>query len=422
MVKRISLRRIIEITLLILVSLGIIFLIHHLLRDEYHQEEPVVEVPPQMKYGIEIDSFNLYNRTVLKDQNFSDILTYYGVDYQTIDKLVKLSYPVFDLRKLRAGNSYTVMCSDDTGQRAHYLVYEDSPVSFIVYGLRDSLCVYRTVKDMKRVVTTAHGSISSSLWNAMIESGADPALALELSDIYAWTVDFFGIQKGDTYDVLYEQLIVEEDTIGVGKVLAACLNNDGHAFYAFRFMQDSVAGYYDEQAKNLRRAFLKAPLQYRRISSRFSHSRYHPILKIRRPHHGVDYSAPVGTPVQTIGDGVVVQMSYQKGGGGRIIKIRHNSTYTTVYMHLQGYAKGLREGTRVRQGDVIGYVGSSGLSTGPHLDFRVYKNSTPIDPLKMESPPADPVKPVYRPDFDSLRMEYMKQLTKKNQGITTVTP
>ncbi|HOW25147.1 MAG TPA: peptidoglycan DD-metalloendopeptidase family protein [Bacteroidales bacterium] len=420
--KRILLRRITVIILPVLAVVGIIFLVRYCTRDDQIQEEPMVVVPPQMKYGIVIDSFNLHNRTVLKDQNFSDILTYYGVDYQIIDMLVKLSYPVFDLRKLRAGNSYTVMCSDDTAQKAHYLVYEDSPVSFVVYGLTDSLCVYRTVKDMKRVVTTTHGSISSSLWNAMIESGADPALAMELSDIYAWTVDFFGIQKGDTYDVLYEQLIVEGDTIGIGKVLAACLNNEGHAFYAFRYVQDSVAGYYDEQAKNLRRAFLKAPLQYRRISSRFTHSRYHPILKIRRPHHGVDYSAPAGTPVQTIGDGTVVQLSYQKGGGGRMIKIKHNGTYTTVYMHLKGYAKGIRQGARVRQGDVIGYVGSTGLSTGPHLDFRVYKNGTPIDPLKMESPPADPVKPAYRPEFDSIRMEYTKQLTQKNQGITTVTP
>lgn len=419
---RSRLKRIIEIFLLILVSIGIIFLIRFLIRDDYRLEEPEVVPPPQMKYGIVVDSFNLHNRTVMRDQNLSDILTYYGVDYQTIDKLVKLSLPVFDLRKLRAGNSYTVMCRDDTEQKAHYLVYEDSPVSFVVYGLSDSLCVYRTVKDMKRAVTVTHGSISSSLWNAMIESGADPALAMELSDIYAWTVDFFGIQKGDTYDVLYEQLIVEDDTIGIGRVLAACLSNAGHEFYAFRFTQDSVAGYFDEQAKNLRRAFLKAPLQYRRISSRFSHSRYHPVLKIRRPHHGVDYSAQAGTPVQTIGDGVVIQMSYQKGGGGRMIKIRHNSTYTTTYMHLKGYATGMREGLRVRQGDVIGYVGSTGLSTGPHLDFRVYKNGTPIDPLKMESPPADPVKPVYRPVFDSLRTEYLKQLTIKNQGITTVTP
>ncbi|HNS16892.1 MAG TPA: peptidoglycan DD-metalloendopeptidase family protein [Bacteroidales bacterium] len=415
-------KRVLEIVILLLISLAIIFLIRYFIRDEYMEAPPADPPPPQMKYGIVIDSFNLFNRTVLKDQNLSDILTYYGVDYQTVDNIIRLSQPVFDLRKLRTGNSYTVMCGDDADQQAHYLVYEDSPVSYVVYRLTDSLCVYRNVKDIKRIVTTTHGSISSSLWNAMIGSGADPALAMELSDIYAWTVDFFGIQKGDTYDVLYEQLIAEGDTIGIGKVLAACLNNDGHPFYAFHFVQDSVAGYYDEQARNLRRAFLKAPLEYRRISSKFSHSRYHPVLKIRRPHHGVDYAAPVGTPVRTIGDGVVVQMSYQKGGGGRMIKIRHNTTYTTIYMHLHGYAKGMREGLRVRQGDVIGYVGSSGLSTGPHLDFRVYKNGTPIDPLKMESPPADPVKPVYRPQFDSLRMEYTRQLTQKNQGITNVTP
>ncbi len=415
-------KRALEFVILLLISIGVILLIRFLIRDNYKEPPAADPPPPQMKYGIVIDSFNLHNRTVLKDQNLSDILTYYGVDYQTVDKVIKLSLPVFDLRKLRTGNSYTVMCRDDSEQQAHYLVYEDSPVSYVVFRLDDSLRVYRTVKDMQRVVATTHGSISSSLWSAMIESGADPALAMELSDIYAWTVDFFGIQKGDTYDVLYEQLIVDEDTIGIGKVLAACLNNDGHAFYAFRFVQDSVAGYFDEQAKNLRRAFLKAPLEYRRISSKFTHSRYHPILKIRRPHHGVDYSAPAGTPVQTIGDGVVAQISYQKGGGGRMIKIKHNSTYTTVYMHLKGYAKGIRQGMRVRQGDVIGYVGSTGLSTGPHLDFRVYKNGTPIDPLKMESPPSDPVRNVYRPEFDSLKTEYMNQLAKKNQEVTTVTP
>ncbi len=403
-------KRVIEIIILILLSLGIIFLIYLLIRDNYKEEPSAIPTVASMKYGIVIDSFDLHNRMVLKDQNLSDILTCYGVDYQTIDKVAKLSQPVFDVRKLRTGNSYTVMCSSNTGQKPCYFVYEDTPVSYVVFRLLDSLCVYRTVKDIRRVVRTTHGSITSSLWNAMVESGVDPSLALELSDIYAWTIEFFGLQKGDEYHALYEQLVVDDDTIGIGKVLAACLSNAGQEFYAFRFMQDSVVDYFDAQANNLRRTFLKAPLQYRRISSRFSHSRYHPILKIRRPHHGVDYAAPAGTPVHSIGDGVVVQMSYQKGGGGRLIKIKHNSTYTTVYMHLQGYAKGMRKGLRVRQGDLIGYVGSTGLATGPHLDFRVYKNGTPIDPLKMESPPADPVKSIYRYEFDSVKTEYMRQL------------
>ncbi|MBP6977697.1 MAG: M23 family metallopeptidase [Bacteroidales bacterium] len=415
-------KRVLEFVVLLLISLGAIFLIRYFIRDDYREETPVVTPPPQMKFGIVIDSFNLHNRTVLKDQNLSDILTYYSVDYQTIEKIVSLSQPVFNLRKLRTGNSYTVMCSDKADQKVHYLVYEDSPVSFVVFGLSDSLCVYRTVKNVERIMTVTRGTINSSLWNALVESGSDPALALELSDIYEWTVDFFGIQKGDEYHVLYEQLVVEGDTIGIGKVFAACLVNAGEEFYAFRFTQDSVLDYFDERAENLRRAFLKAPLEYRRISSRFTHSRYHPILKIRRPHHGVDYSAPAGTPVRTIGDGVVVQMSYQKGGGGRMIKIKHNSTYTTSYMHLKGYAKGMKQGMRVKQGEVIGYVGSTGLSTGPHLDFRVFKNGTPIDPLKMESPPAEPVKKIFRPEFDSLKAEYMNLLTEKNQWITTVIP
>ncbi len=165
----------------------------------------------------------------------------------------------------------------------------------------------------------------------------------------------------------------------------------GVDFWAIPFVQDSTRDFFDDQGKSLRKAFLKAPLRYSRISSRFSNSRYHPILKIRRPHHGVDYAAPTGTPVHAIGDGLVISKGYN-GGGGNAVKIKHNGVYTTSYMHLHGYARGLHRGSYVKQGEVIGYVGSTGLATGPHLDFRVYKNGMAIDPLKMEAPPVEPVK------------------------------
>jgi murein DD-endopeptidase MepM/ murein hydrolase activator NlpD len=213
--------------------------------------------------------------------------------------------------------------------------------------------------------------------------------------------------------VIYEDLVVEGRSIGIGNILAALFHHEDRDYYAFYFVQDSIGDYFDEQSNSLRREFLKAPLKFSRISSRFSNSRYHPVLKIRRPHHGVDYAAPTGTPVQTIGDGKVIEMAYQKGGGGKYLKIKHNSVYTTTYMHLQGFAKGIREGVRVKQGDVIGYVGSTGLSTGPHLDFRVYKNGSAVDPLKMESPPAEPVKAIYRPQYDSVKTLYMQQLVRR---------
>jgi murein DD-endopeptidase MepM/ murein hydrolase activator NlpD len=237
----------------------------------------------------------------------------------------------------------------------------------------------------------------------MIDSGTDPNLANELSEIYAWTIDFFGIQKGDLYRVIYEDLMVDGESIGIGDVLAANFNHYGSDNYAFYFEQHDEWDYFDERGQSLRRTFLKAPLRFRRISSRFSYSRLHPVLKIRRPHTGVDYAASAGTPVHTIGDGYILEKGYDRKGGGNYIKVKHNGTYTTVYMHLQGFARGITTGKQVKQGEVIGYVGSTGLATGPHLDFRVYRNGKAIDPLKMESPPAKPVDSIYLMDFHYLR-------------------
>jgi murein DD-endopeptidase MepM/ murein hydrolase activator NlpD len=232
------------------------------------------------------------------------------------------------------------------------------------------------------------------LWNAFVDSRLDISLALELSDIYAWTIDFYAVQKGDRFRVYYEEISIDSVPSGTGKVLGAVFQTEGRYLYAFYFEHGSNGNYFDEQGKNLRRSFLKAPLRFSRISSRFSGSRMHPVLRIRRPHYGVDYAAPSGTPVYALGDGKVTEAGWN-GGYGRYVKIRHNSVYTTGYGHLSGYGKGIRAGVQVRQGEVIGYVGSSGLSTGPHLDFRVYKNGSPVDPLKMESPPAKPVDTMY---------------------------
>jgi murein DD-endopeptidase MepM/ murein hydrolase activator NlpD len=216
-------------------------------------------------------------------------------------------------------------------------------------------------------------------------------LALKLSDVYAWSIDFFGLQKGDQFKVFYETQSVDSSVIGIQNIQAAWFKHMGREYYAIPFFQDSSVNFYDEEGNNIKKAFLKAPLNYSRIASRFSNSRLHPILKIYRPHRGVDYSAPRGTPVQSIGDGVVLHASYS-GEAGNYVKIRHNGTYTTGYMHLSGYGTGIHPGKHVNQGEIIGYVGSTGLSTGPHLDFRVWKNDQPIDPLKLESPPAKPVK------------------------------
>lgn len=368
-----------------------------------------VEVPSVFLYGINMDSSVVVRERVRRNESLSDILTAYGISAAAIHELALLSRTEFDVRKIRAGNRYAMILRNDSLKKAQYFVYEENATDYVVYALSDSLSVMRGAKPVEKVIRTASGIIESSLWNAMIHRGTDPNLANELSEIYAWTIDFFGIQKGDYYQVIYEDRMVDGESIGIGNILAANFNHYGSDNFAFYFEQNDEWDYFDEKAQSLQRTFLKAPLRFRRISSKFSYSRMHPVLKIRRPHTGVDYAADYGTPVLTIGDGLVQEKGFDRKGGGNYVKIRHNGTYTTVYMHLQGFAKGLVTGRRVKQGDVIGYVGATGLATGPHLDFRVYRNGKPIDPLKMESPPAKPVDSVNLTRFnvfrDSLLME-----------------
>jgi murein DD-endopeptidase MepM/ murein hydrolase activator NlpD len=382
-----------DLIILLLITIIVILAAHYYIRYFYTPSVEKVETiyQPKRMYGIVVDSLSVYQDRVKRNQYLADILLKYNVSYATIDHLARSFRSVFDVRKIRAGNKYTILCSNDSVPEIRYFIYEDSPTSFVVFNLSDSLDVYPGQKEINRVVRTTSGIINTSLWNSMVEQNTDPYLAVELSDIYAWTIDFFGIQKGDHYRVIYEELVVEGDTIGVGNVIAACFNHMGNDFYSFYYIQDSVGDYFDEDANSLRKTFLKAPLRYRRISSRFSHSRYHPVLKIRRPHRGVDYAAPSGTPVYSIGDGIVIEKGYERRGGGNYVKVKHNSVYTSVYMHLSGFGKGIKTGKKVKQGDLLGYVGQTGLATGPHLDFRIYKNGQPVDPLKIKSPPAKPV-------------------------------
>ena len=238
------------------------------------------------------------------------------------------------------------------------------------------------------------GQIQQSLWEAAVERcGLDAEVVLKFSDIFAYDIDFFtDVQPGDTFCLLYEKLYCQDRYLGSGRLLFAEFTNNGRKLEAYYYQNgDGEDGYYDAAGRSLRKMFLKSPLRYRRISSYFTRSRYHPILKIYRPHLGIDYAAPVGTPIETIGDGVVTFVGWNKGYG-RFVKIKHNRTYTTTYGHLSGYAKGLHKGQRVRQGELIGYVGSSGLSTGPHLDFRMVKDGRFINPLSLKLEPAPPIK------------------------------
>jgi murein DD-endopeptidase MepM/ murein hydrolase activator NlpD len=331
-----------------------------------------------------------------------------------IDRIARQSKEVFDVRKIRRGNKYSVFQTPDSMAQARYFIYENSATDYYVFELFDSLRVYRGEKEIETQLRTGHGEIQSSLWNTMKDNGLDPMLALRLSDIFAWSIDFYAIQKGDRFRVVYDEMFVDSVSIGIGNIYAVQFDHVGSENYAFRFFQDDRFDYFDEEGQSLRKAFLKSPLEFARISSRFSHSRMHPVLRIRRPHHGVDYAAPAGTPVRTIGDGTVIARAFQARGGGNYVKIKHNSVYVTTYMHLSGFAKGIVQGARVQQGQVIGFVGSTGLATGPHLDFRVHKNGTPVDPLKVEAPSVEPVNENRMTEYVTLKDSLMGELQKIN--------
>jgi murein DD-endopeptidase MepM/ murein hydrolase activator NlpD len=325
-------------------------------------------------YGIPVDSYNVVTGKIRKNQFLSSILAEYGVPWNDIDQLLKQNREVFDARKVRTGSNYSVLMTMDTLSRADYFIYEHDPMVTYVFSLKDTLAIYR------------HDA-----------------------EIYAWTIDFFGLQKGDRFKVIYEEEFIGEKSVGIRSIHAALFEHAGSAIYAIPFIQDSTMSFYDTTGASLRKAFLKAPLRYSRISSRFSDARLHPILKIVRPHHGVDYAAPIGTPVVSIGDGRVTQTSVENGSG-RMVRITHNSVYSTSYLHLSRFGPCIAPGVYVKQGQVIGYVGSSGLSTGPHLDFRFYRNGYAVDPFKVESPPVNPVDPGSMNQFREVSKGYIALL------------
>jgi murein DD-endopeptidase MepM/ murein hydrolase activator NlpD len=342
------------------------------------------------EYGLPVDSFIVEENKILAGTSLSTLISQLNIRPETTRTIIDKVSEVFDVRKIKQGNTYKVFLSKDSLRTVDYLVYEHSPTDYLFFNLKDTIHIEKRQKEIISETKISWGTIESSLWNSVVSNGDDPMLAMQLSDVYAWSIDFFGLQKGDQFKVYYETQSVEGKSIGVSKIHAAWFKHMGKEYYAIPFFQDSIMQFFDEEGNSIKKEFLKAPLSYSRIASHFSNSRLHPILKIYRPHHGVDYSAPTGTPVQSIGDGTVIHAGYA-GQSGHYVKIRHNGTYTTGYLHLSRYGQGISPGVRVRQGQVIGYVGSTGLSTGPHLDFRVWKNGQAVNPLKIESPPAKPV-------------------------------
>ena len=365
--------------------------------------EPEVQKDTVYPLGFCTDSFRVVSGKIANGDNFVAWITRLGASQQEAHALTQVCDTVFDVRKMRAGNSWNAYYRDST--QLSYVVYDNSRIRQTVFQVRDSLAVWTCEKTVELIRKSADVTINSSLWNDMVAAGASPDLITEVADIYAWTVDFFGLQKGDRFRILYDERLCEGESIGIERVDYAEFLRDTTCLKAVFYDQgDGGNTYWNEKGESMRKAFLKAPLKFNRISSGYSLHRKHPVYGTVRAHTGVDYAAPTGTPVMSIGDGTVLSAGWGSGGAGNMVKVRHNSVYTTAYLHLSKMA--VKAGQRVSQGQVIGYVGMTGTATGPHLDFRVWKNGSPVNPLKLESPPSEPISPENLPVLDSLCRYY----------------
>ena len=373
----------------------------------------VEEAAPADPMGFPRDQYECVEGKIGSGSYFGRLMnTDLGVPMARVNRLAAAD-SVFDVRKMRAGNTYRAYYTRDSLRRLDYVVYDENRISSIVFRVDTLPAVWRYSRPVEIRRCAADATIESSLWNDMQKAGASPLVILELSDIYAWTVDFFGIQPGDRFRVLYDEKVCEDEVIAIDTVRYAEYIRGDNVMPAIMFNQKDTGNvFWNEKGESLRRAFLKAPLEFKRISSTFTMHRRHPVHGDVRPHTGVDYAAPMGTPVRAVGDGTVLSAGWG-GGGGNTVKIRHNSVYTTAYLHLSKFGPGIRAGVRVSQGQVIGYVGSTGTSTGPHLDYRVWKNGTPINPLTMEAPPAVPIREENRAALDSVRLLYREELDRR---------
>lgn len=367
---------------------------------------PVITAPdPIIEYGYEVDTFLVIKDKIQHGQSLGKILSENGVSFSQIDQIARKTRKTeYDVRYLKADHPYALLCDQDTTgiHRAKVFIYELDKINYVVYDFRDTLKVFKGVKPVEIKMIEDAGIIEkgSSFFLTGASVGMSDRLCEIISDeIYCWTLDFRHVQPGDRFKVLYEAKYLEEEFVGVGDVKAVYFNHLGQDFYAFPFNDSGFDDYFDQDGKNLRKFFLKTPVKNSRISSRYSKNRFHPVQKTWKSHKGTDYAAPKGTPIWSTAAGIVEVATYGKYNGN-YVKVRHNSTYSTQYLHMSKIAKGIRPGTHIKQGQTIGYVGSTGLATGPHVCYRFWKNGEQVDPFKSKLPPSDPIHENSRASFD----------------------
>lgn len=377
-------------------------------------EREAEEVPqikePTLVFGIPADSFLVIQDTIKAGQSLSEILENHNISTLQMIELRKKSENVFNLRLIQKNKPYTLLCDNDSLQSARYLIYQPSIAEYVVFNLQDSLHVYKEEKQIEIVERVVTGSIKSSLYVAMAEEGCSPGLINHFADIFSWQVNFGSTQLGDQFKLIVEEQVLEGKAIGFGKLKAAYFEHRGKPMYAIHFGEGKNAGYFDQDGKSMKKAFLKEPLEYTRISSRFSKKRFHPVQKRYKAHLGTDFAAPRGTPIRSVGEGKVIEAGFSRGNGN-YVKIQHDNIYTTQYLHMSKFAKGIRKGARVTMGQTIGYVGSTGLASGPHLCYRFWKNGKQVDALREKLPLAKSIDKQYKEQFEQLSGELINRLS-----------
>lgn len=360
-----------------------------------------IEKPIVTKFGFNLDEFTVQEDTVRNGDSFGELMLNNKVDYPKIAKISQDFKDTFDVRRIRVGKPYTILKSKDTTETAQVFIYENDPINYTVVDFRDSAVAYKNKREVKYVEREVSGVIETSLSDAILEQGIDYAVTHNLANVYAWTIDFTMLQKQDKFKVIYKEKYINDSIYaGAEPIEAAYFEHNGKPIYAFAYENDSlkrIVDYFDEDANNLRRTFLRMPIEFGRLSSRYNLKRRIRYYGNRiRPHKGTDYAAPVGTPILATADGTVTE-STRRGGNGKYVKIRHNATYSTQYLHMK--KQKVKRGEFVRQGDVIGWIGMTGNTSGPHVCYRFWKNGRQVDPLREELPKAEPLAETLQPAY-----------------------
>lgn len=366
-------------------------------------------VPENMRWGFALGEFHHYKGELKRGDVLGEILMKQGLSYPQVHQLVQNCKGKFNINSMRVGRKLNFIAKQE-GQLPDYMVYEPSPYEYAVFQLKEPYNVEVVQREVIVDTVAASGVLETSFWKTLMDNGLSDELADGMIDVLASSVDFYHQRKGDRFKVVYEQHIVEGEPVGTGKIIAAMYEREGKESYAFRFDKEGEkTNYFDFDGRPARKAFLKSPLKYSRISSRYNLRRLHPVLGYHRAHLGTDYAAPHGTPIMAVAEGTVVEAT-RRGGNGLFVKIRHDGIYQTQYLHMSGFAKGIRPGTRVAQGQTIGYVGSTGLATGPHVCFRFWKNGREVDHLRLNLPQPEPIKGALLEEFKVVRDDLIQML------------